>query len=74
MADKSVRDRVRDEVEDELRRTARPLHARELATLVLPRLGLSAQLTPKDLNTALHDDPKARFFRVARATWSLKRP
>lgn len=67
----SRRDRIRNESEQVLRERRKPLHNVELAEIVLPRLGISG-MTAKDLNTCLHDDPKARFVRVGRGTWTLK--
>jgi hypothetical protein len=28
-------------------------------------------MSPKDLNTCLHEDPKRRFVRVGKGTWTL---
>lgn len=69
---KSKRDQIRDAVEELLRRNGRPMHNTELAGAVLSGLGLAGRVKPKDLNTALHDDPQGRFARVGRGVWALK--
>ena len=72
MDSKSKRDRVRDEAEVLLKKAGRPLHNTELAARILPVLGLDGELSPKDLNTSLHDDSRTRFVRVGRGLWTLK--
>lgn len=70
----SPRTLIRDGAEAALKAARRPLHNSEIAELVLPQLGLSQSVSSKDVNTALHDDPCARFVRVGRGTWTLKAP
>lgn len=69
---KSTRDRIRDAAEELLRTTREPLHNSRIASEVLGRLGLSGKMSAKDVNTCLHDDPRARFKRVAPGTWTLR--
>lgn len=71
MARDSKRDQVRREAEQLLRRAGKPLHNSEIAGTILPALGLVGVMSPKDVNTCLHDDPEHRFHRVSRGTWAL---
>jgi len=68
----STRDQIRDLAEEALRGATEPMHYTKIAALVLDRLGLSAAVTPKTVNTCLHDDSKARFVRVGAGTWTLR--
>ena len=67
----SKRDRIRAAVETLLAEHSAPMHYERLAEIVLPALGLEDRAKPKDLNTALHDDPMGRFRRVGKGTWAL---
>lgn len=71
MAEPSRRDRVRQETEQLLRRSGKPLHHSEIARNILPALGLEGVMSSKDVNTCLHEDPQRRFRRVSRGTWTL---
>jgi len=68
----SKRDQIRNAAADFLRRVGEPMHNTKIAEAVLPSLGLAESVTPKDVNTCLHDDPQNRFARVAKGTWILK--
>jgi hypothetical protein len=69
---KSKRDRIRDAAEYLLKETGKPLHNSSIAEKVLPELGIAGGVSPKDVNTCLHDDPLQRFVRVGKGTWMLK--
>lgn len=69
---KSKRDRIRDAAEQLLRARGDPMHNSEIAQYILLELGLHGELSAKDVNTSLHDDPLQRFIRVGRGTWTLK--
>jgi hypothetical protein len=71
MAKDSKRNQVRDEAEQLLRRSGKPLHHSEIARVVLAVLHVEGTMSDKDLNTCLHDDPQRRFLRVGRGTWAL---
>lgn len=71
MARDSKREQVRREAEQLLRRSGKPLHHSDIARAVIPALGLEGAMSPKDVNTCLHDDPQHRFHRVSRGTWAL---
>jgi hypothetical protein len=70
---KGWRDTVRLLAADILRSAHGPLHNREIVAALPAHLSESSVLTPKSLNTMLHDDPSARFERVAPGTWVLRR-
>jgi DNA-directed RNA polymerase delta subunit len=72
MSSPSKRDRMRDAAYQLLRDTRKPLHFQEIAGAILPALGLAEEVIPKTVNTALHEDPKFRFSRVGRGTWTLR--
>jgi hypothetical protein len=38
------------------------MHYTDLADAILPRLGLAGKISPKDVNTFLHDDPLRRLY------------
>lgn len=67
----SKRNRMRDLAEELLRQHGAPMHYSELAAAIYSHLALEATEPPKALNTALHDDPAARFRRVGKGTWEL---
>ena len=70
----SKRDRARDVAERLLAARREPLHNTDIAAAIWDETGLSeSEMSAKDVNTALHDDPKQRFHRVSRGTWTLKR-
>ncbi|HTF40875.1 MAG TPA: hypothetical protein VK754_09815 [Propionibacteriaceae bacterium] len=71
MARDSKRDRIRQDAEQLLRRVGKPLHNTEIAGAILPALGLVGVMSPKDVNTCLHDDSHHRFHRVSKGTWAL---
>jgi HB1/ASXL restriction endonuclease-like protein with HTH domain len=71
MARDSKRDQIRGEAVELLKRAGKPLHHSEIAKALLPALGLAGVMSPKDINTCLHDDPQHRFLRVGRGTWAL---
>ena len=69
---KSTRDQIRDAAEQLLRAAPGPLHNLQIAESILPQLGLTGKVTPKTVNTCLHDDPSSRFVRVGKGTWALR--
>lgn len=69
---RSTRGVIRDLAEDILRQVREPLHNSELTRRILPSLGIGAAVTAKTVNTCLHDDPKFRFQRVGKGTWTLR--
>jgi hypothetical protein len=69
----SIRDQMRDAAERVLKEASGPMHNSQLASEILPTLGIGNTVTPKTLNTSLHDDPKGRFRRVGPGTWTLVR-
>jgi hypothetical protein len=64
---------VQEAAEKLLRSSGTPLHYKAIAESVLPLLGLTGRLSPKDLNTALHEDKLHRFVRVGKGTWTVAR-
>lgn len=69
---KSKRDTIRDLAEALLRDARTPLHNSQIAEAVLAQMGMSGEVSPKTVNTSLHDDPLGRFLRVGQGTWTLK--
>jgi hypothetical protein len=69
----SRRDRVREAAEFLLRARKEPLHNTEIAVAILPDLGLSGEMSPKDVNTTLHEDPQSRFESAGRGMWRINR-
>lgn len=62
---------IRAAAEKLLRESDKPLHYTAIAQSVLPELGLTGKLSPKDLNTCLHEDKLHRFVRVGKGTWTV---
>lgn len=69
----SKRDQMRELAATLLRERGGPMHYTELAAPIYAQLALPASEPVKALNTALHDDPEARFRRVGKGTWELAR-
>ena len=69
-------EQVRYLAERALKELGRPLHHTQIFDFVSSRLDppFRESFSPKGLNTMLHDDPKFRFRRVGRGTWTLKDP
>lgn len=67
----SKRDQMRELAASLLRERAGPMHYTELAGVIYAQLALAQSEPLKALNTALHDDPGARFLRVGKGTWEL---
>lgn len=68
----SKRDRIRDAAQEILRAAGVALHNREITERLLGQMSFEGSVTPKDVNTTLHDDPRGRFERVGRGTWRLR--
>lgn len=68
----SRRERIRDAAEEILRSAGAPLHNREITERLHGQTGFEGDVTPKDVNTTLHDDPLGRFQRVGRGIWRVQ--
>jgi hypothetical protein len=68
----SEREKVRLAAAKYLAGFSEGIHYSDIANAVLPTLAPTSSLSPKDVNTALHDDAKKRFKRVGRGKWILE--
>lgn len=67
----SRRQVIRDASEAVLQQARAPLHYKQIAQQVLPRLGLDQIVSAKVVNNSLHDDPEHRFRLVGKGLWVL---